>query len=84
VHIFLSLKLIFKESKIYTCIIFSKYNKHRIFKVIKASSYVLACVRVFKIIVLPLVLFGFANFSPHRGDRGFLHFVDRASCYDSW
>lgn len=74
-HIFLSLELIFKDSKIYTIIILSKYNKRRTFKATKASSYVSACVKVFKIVILPLGLFGSANFSHHRGDRGCLKVV---------
>jgi hypothetical protein len=69
------LELIFKDSKIYTIIIFSKYNKRRIFKAIKTSLHILACVRVFKIIILPIALFGRANFSHHRGDRGCLKVV---------
>jgi hypothetical protein len=69
------LELIFKDSKIYPIIIFSKYNKSRILKAIKASLYVLTCARVFKIIILPLVLFGRANFSHHRGERSCLKVV---------
>jgi len=63
------------DSKTYSIVIFSKYNKRRIFKAIKASSYDLACVRVFKTIILSLSLFGRANFSHYRGDRGCLKVV---------
>jgi hypothetical protein len=65
----------FKDSKIYAIIIFSKYNKRRIFKVIKASSYVLTCVRVFMITILPHAFVRACKFLSPLGDRGCLKVV---------